>query len=486
MAGITEAMRIAIGAVKHESNTFTPLTTPLSDFDVVTGEEVYETRWVEEETATSGIVDTLSEAGHDLVPTRFGKSLPSGIVSAEAYEYLRDGIIDGVREADSLDAVCLDLHGSMCAEIEDDPEGDLVARVRDVVGPDVPLVVSLDMHATVTERFVDGVDGVAAYRTAPHVDVYDSGVRAATLLREILDGTGTVVERVRIPMLLSGEQSETDAPPMNDLIESLRHADETPGVLQSSLLLGFPWADSPHGGCFAVVCGRADAVERVRDTARELASEFWDRREEFDFTTEAYPLEEAIDEALETNERPVVVSDSGDNPTAGATEDLTIVDDRLRDRGVEDALVGVINDPEARRACAEAGEGRDVRVALGRTAHEPDAEPLEICGTVRSLAETHGVAAAAIESGGVTTVVTDGRTAVYDPDLLRAVDCDPVTYDIVVIKSGYQSPAFQDLAARSMLALTPGDTNCILPDLPYENVPRPIYPLDENFTWAPA
>lgn len=478
-------MRIAIGAMKHESNTFTRLRTSLSDFDPVTGADVYESRWTEEETATRGIVETLREAGHEIVPTRFGKSLPSGVVTDEAHESLRDGILDGIRGAEGLDAVCLDLHGSMCAQSESDPEGELVRRVREIVGPDVPVVVSLDMHATVTDRFVENVDGIAAYRTAPHVDVYESGVRAATVLGEILDGTETVVERVRIPMLLSGEQSETDASPMNDLIGSLEDADNTTGVLQSSFLLGFPWADSPHGGCFAVVCGRADAAPRVRDTARDLASEFWDRRAEFEFTTEAYPLDRAIDEALATDERPVVVSDSGDNPTAGATEDLTVVDQRLRERGVGDALVGVINDSGALRACTEAGEGGSVELSLGRTAHDSGAEPLSLDGRVCSIAETHGVTAVAVESGGGTTVVTDDRTAVYDPDLLRAVDCDPEEYDVVFVKSGYQSPAFQDLAVRSMLALTPGDTNCVLSELPYANTPRPIYPLDDDFDWAP-
>jgi microcystin degradation protein MlrC len=471
--------------MKHESNTFTPRNTPLSAFDPVTENEVYESQWTREDTATKGMIDRLREAEHELVPTRFGRTLPSGIVENEAHEYLRDGIVNGIREADEISGVCLDLHGSMFTASEDDPEGDLVSRVRGVVGPDVPIVSSLDMHATVTERFVSCVDGVTAYRTAPHVDVYDSGVRAATVLDRILGGVETVIERVRIPILLSGEQSETDAAPMNDLIEATQLTEENSAILQCSLLLGFPWADSPHGGCFVVVCGRAGAAPRVRETARNIAHRFWARREEFDFTTEAYPLDRALDEAVSTAGQPVVLSDSGDNPTAGATEDLTIVDERLRERGIENALVGVVCDPDALRVCAAAGEGATVEVDLGRTAHEPAADPLFIDGTVKGLADTHGVSAAALESEGVTTVVTDNRTAVYDPDIFRTVGCEPAEYDIVVVKSGYQSPAFQNIATRSILALTAGDTNCRLSALPYEAVPRPIYPLTESFPWAP-
>lgn len=478
-------MRVAIGAMKHESNTFTTLTTPLEEFDPVTGEAVYDSVWTDRDTATRGIVHTLAEAGHEVVPTRFGSTLPSGVVEADAYEYLKGGIVEGVREADDLDAVCLDLHGSMYAETEDDPEGALVQELRDVVGDETPIVTSLDMHATVTQRLVDGLDGVAAYRTAPHVDVYDSGVRAATVLNEILDGAETTVERVYIPMLLCGEQSETDAPPMEGLIQSLREADEDEDVLQSSFLLGFPWADSPHGGCYAVVTGRERASGTVRETAEELAREFWARHEEFDFTTEAYPLDKAIDEALETPDSPVVVSDSGDNPTAGATEDLTVVDRRLRERGVDDALVAVVNDPDAHADCVAAGEGGEVRLELGRTEHAEGADPLLLDATVVTVGEPQGVPAAVVESEGVRTVVTAERTSVYDPEFLRELDEDPEEYEVVFVKSGYQSPDYQDVSARSMLALTPGDTNCVLENLPYESVPRPVYPVDPEMEWEP-
>ncbi|MFB6217845.1 MAG: MlrC C-terminal domain-containing protein [Halobacteriaceae archaeon] len=195
-------------------------------------------------------------------------------------------------------------------------------------------------------------------------------------------------------------------------------------------------------------------------------------------------MEEAVEAALATEGSPVVVSDSGDNPTAGATEDLAIVDEHLRERGVEDALVAVVADPGALADCRAAGEGATVELDLGRTAHEPDAPPLDLVATVETLGSMGGVDAAVVESEGVRTVVTGERTSVYDPDELRAVGEEPADYDLVVVKSGYQSPAYQALAARSLLALTPGDTNCVLADLPYERVPRPVYPLDE-FEWSP-
>lgn len=475
-------MRVAIGAMKHESNTFTDRRTTLSAFDPVTGPTALDGDWGEG-TATAGIVDTLESAGHEVVATRFGHALPSGVVERDAFEYLAGGIVEGVRGADP-DAVCLDLHGSMCAEEVPDPEGVLLADVRRVVG-DVPVVASLDMHATVTETMVESLDGVAAYRTAPHTDVYDSGVRAARILCRVADGAETAVERVRVPMLLSGEQSETDAPPMDDLIGALDDADDRPGVFESAYLLGFPWADSPHGGCFAVATGDADAREQVRETAWSLAERFWARHEAFEFTTEAYPLGEAVEEALATEGAPVVISDAGDNPTAGASEDLTVVDSHLREHGVTDALVAVVADPDALAACREAGEGGTVTLELGRVAHRTDAPGFEMVATVETVGTADGVPAAVVESGGVRTVVTGERTRVTDPGFLRELNEEPAEYEIVVVKAGYQSPAYQDIAARSILALTPGDTNCVLAALPYERVPRPIYPLDPEMEWAP-
>lgn len=477
-------MDVVIGAMKHESNTFTTLRTELEEFDPVEGGAVFDSpRWAEG-SATAGIVDALDEGGIDVTPTLFGSSIPSGMVEADAFERMKSAIVDGVREADP-DGVCLDLHGSMYADGESDPEGDLLTSVREVVGDEIPVVCSLDMHATLTDRMVEAADGFTAYRTAPHTDVYDTGFRAGELLRTILErDQSTTVEWIRLPMLLAGEQSETDEPPMCDLIATLEEADETPGVLSTSYLLGFPWADSPHNGVYALGVGEADAAADLRSTVERLATEFWDRHRDFDFTTEAYPLDEALDVALAEPSSPVVISDSGDNPTAGATEDLTIVLERVLERSVADALVAVIADAESYEACETAGEGAEVSLALGRTGPDPDADPLSIDARVVTVDAVDGINAAVVEVADVTVVVTDQRTSVYDPTFLERLGVDPREFAIVIVKSGYLSPAYQSLAGREVLALTPGDTNEILDELPYESVPRPIYPLDTDVDWS--
>lgn len=485
-------MRIAIGAMKHESNTFTRLTTGLEAFDPVAGDAVFSDSGWMNGSATAGFVDEF-EARTDehegpeveFVPTSFGRTLPSGVVEAEAYQTLSGDIVGGIRAAADLDAAYLDLHGSMFAEGESDPEGDLLARVRDAVGEETPVVVSLDMHATVTDRMVDAADGFTAYRTAPHTDVYETGARAAGLLRSILvDGRSTDVDFVRVPMLLAGEQSETDTPPMSDLIGSLEAADETPGVLSTSYLLGFPWADSPHNGVFALAVVDETGDAAAREVAESLAGEIWERRREFDFTTDAYPLDEALDRALDAPS-PTVVADSGDNPTAGATEDVTLVVERLLERDVDNALVAVIADPAARRACEDAGVAAETGLALGRV-DPSDEEPLRTEVRVEALESTRGVDVAVVVADGVTVVVTGERTSVTDPDFLTEVGVDPAEFDVVVAKSGYLSPDYQALAADVMLALTPGETDERLAELPYDVTPRPMFPLDAEFDWSPV
>jgi microcystin degradation protein MlrC len=482
----SDSPRVAIGALKHESNTFTSRRTDYATFDPVEGAAVWESEWAEG-SATAGFRDRLSaDREVTFVETLFGHALPDGVIERAAYERLRGGILAPIREsASDLDAVYLDLHGSMYAEGEDDPEGALLRAVREAVGPGTPVVASLDMHATVTERMVAAADGFAAYRTAPHTDVYETGARAAGVLGRLLDGAETTVAWERLPMLLAGERSETDAEPMASLIAALEDADDREGVLDASYLLGFPWADSPHNGCYAVVTATGDAA--AGDVARDLGERFWARRGDFEFTAEAMRLDPALD-ALETETRsPVFLSDSGDNPTAGAREDLTIVVEALLERGVEDALVGAVADPDAQAACADAGEGATLDLELGRAGVADDAPPLRRAATVERIGTALGVEAAAVDLAGVTVLVTAERVGPFDPALFTDLGYDPADSAVVVVKLGYLSPALYDLAQRHVLLLTPGDTNEVLADLDYEALPRPVLPLDDpgDVIWEP-
>lgn len=477
--------RIAVGAASHESNTFTPLETTLDDFDVHRSEELLDPETVGANSSLAGIVETLRDAGSDVVPTLSARALPSGVVELDTYDTIKRGIVEGVRDVDDLDGICLALHGSMYVECEPDPEGDLLSTLRGIVGPDVPIVCALDMHATMSSRVVHAADGFVGYRTAPHTDTYETGVRAAELLlRALREDVTLTMGWSRAPFLVTGERSETDTPPMSDMIAALEEADQRDGVWSTSYLLTHSWADTPHAGVSGIAVGPAVEQRTLAETARELACEFWNRREEFDFTTEARPFDDVVDEALAESGRPVVVGDAGDIPSAGSTVDVTYALDRLLARGIEDVLVAVVVDPEAVDACRDA-RASPVDLSLGQI--EPGGPPLDVSAEVVSVETVDGVRSAVVRVDGVTVVVTDERTTAHnDPVYLDALGLSPREFALVVLKSGYLAPAWKELAHRRMLALTPGYTNQIYEELDWTEVARPVYPLDPDATWWPC
>ncbi|NBD24293.1 M81 family metallopeptidase [Paenibacillus glycinis] len=474
--------RIAVAGIMHETNTFTALRTGLADFTVAAGQEVHAVaRW--KGNVFDGILGTLDDLGAEAVPVYFARALPSGLIEAAAFEAICDRIADGIAGCGPIDGICLALHGSMCAEGCDDSEGELLARLRAAVGRELPIVCALDMHATVTAAMIAHADAFAAYRTAPHIDEYDTGARAAKLLHEALaTGRKLVNEWSEIPVLIAGEQSETGVQPMRDLMEALRLEERAPdaGPRSASYLLGFPWADSPFGGCAAIVSGFEEERAELRQAAGRLAELFWAKRQAFAFSTEAALLEEALDLAAGEPRKPVILSDSGDNPTAGASQDVTLVVQALIARRAERALVATIFDPAAVLACETAGAGGNAELRLGRlNPYETAPSPLPLHAAVVRTGTVLDVNYAVAAVGGITIVISDRRTAVYDPAILEALGLRPGAFDLLVVKSGYLSPAYKALAERTILALTPGDTDERLSELPYRRLRRPIYPLDE-------
>ncbi|MFB6075151.1 MAG: M81 family metallopeptidase [Haloarculaceae archaeon] len=470
-------MKVAIATMSHETNTFADGQTTLAEFETATGDDLLD--GFDAARSLSGIVTTLADAGVEILPTMGAATLPAPTVAPDAFEWMRAELLD--RLDPDVDGVCLDLHGSMYVADEPDPEGALLAAIREVVGPDVPITAGLDMHATITERMVTHLDGVAGYRTAPHTDVVETGERAAALLLSALDGADLALGWERLPMLLAGERSETEAEPMATLIEGLRRADERPGIRDANYFLGFPWADSPYAGCHALVTGDPGAVD---GTATDLAAEFWERRADFDFTTEAHRPAAALDVAAATDDRPVVIAETGDIPGAGASEDLTDLLALMFARGdLGTPVLAVVVDPASHERCVTAGEGARVDLDLGRRLAADG--PLAVSGTVRALDTFDGAGVARVDCGDGEVLVADRRTNCHrDPETFAALGIEPAERDVIALKSGYLSPAWKRVAARRLFALTDGDTNQLVEELPYERVPRPIYPADEDATWS--
>ncbi len=471
-------MKVVVGTMSHESNSFNPSLTQLEDFNPLYGPEIASAPERLENSGLKGIINVLEARDVDIVPLVFARACPGGLVAADAYESMKEVFLNGLKKAGKVDGVCLDLHGSMTVSTLQDAEGDLLASVRAVVGPDVPIVCVLDMHAMVTPQMIASADALVGYRTAPHVDVVETGERAATLLCESLEkGFSMCMAGVPLPILISGEQSESDKEPMASLIAQLRATDCIPGILSSSLLLGFPWVDvSFNMGCTLVVT--RDDAELARREAIHLASEFMKRLEQFTFTTEAYPFDRALEIAMNAQNGPVFIADCGDMPGAGGSQDVPYSLERMLAYDARSVLLAAIADSALYATCASAGVGSRVHLCFGSECTVPGVRPLNVKGTVMREAVSRGASVAVIRVRGIDVVITDQRMAMTDPGFLENLGLDPGKYRLVVLKGGYFDPKYQAIASRGILGLTPGYTNQILRDLEYRRVQRPIYPLD--------
>ena len=493
-------MRIALAGMAHESNTFNNLTTGLDTFRLTNGDEYL--RKMQSDAAKNdagkndarnssdrpedGIYETLIEAGMDVVPIFFARAIPSGTVKFDTYAYIKNRILVGLDKNGPWDGICLALHGSMTAEEQSDPEGDLLEAIRNISGcENIPIICALDMHATVTERMASLADGFSAYRTAPHVDTFETGVRTANIMITALkEGKKTKNAFVKVPLLVSGEQSETRVDPAKSLFDSLEEYDKMPNILCSSYVMGFPWADNPHGGAGALVTGWVDDHEELLNHAKKMAAIFWEKRADFTYSTPAMPPEEALKTAIKTvqksKEIPVIISDSADNPTAGASQDTTRFLQLMLKKKVKNALYTCVADPEAYKQCRKNAIGDKIIIKLGGFYSGKEKERTVIKTKIINFAESNNTNYVVLQTKGVTFTVSDKRCATYDPETLRELGLEPESFNIIGIKAGYLSPEYQAMSKLSILALTDGDTALELRNLPYEKTPRPVYPLDPD------
>jgi microcystin degradation protein MlrC len=470
-------MKIAIGSMMHESNSFNKLATGLETFSLADGDEFKQIKhW--KGTVIDGIYEALKESGFEIVPTYFARSIPSGPIRLDAYEYIKSRIIDKLRKYGPWDGICLALHGSMFVDGIFDPEGDLLEAIRWEVGHEIPIICTLDMHATVTERMVLLSDGYSVYRTAPHIDEAETGARAVRiLLQSIKEKRKTANAYIRIPLLVSGEHSETRVEPAKSLFESLTKYDKLPSILCSSYVMGFPWADNPFSGAGVLVTGWLADIEALKELAKQMSIDFWDRRSEFVLTTEALEPESALKKAIEFNDKPVIISDTGDNPTAGASQDTTRFLRIMIENGAQNALYTCVTDPAAYLECLKHKVDDMFRLDIGACYSGIESERYSVEVRLVKQIEVQGTGYAVLKSRGVTFLVSNKRVATYYPETLRSMGLMPEDFDIIGIKAGCLNPDYQAMSKLCLFALTEGDTSLDFSKLPYKKLTRPMYPL---------
>lgn len=477
-------MRIGIAGISHEALTFSPIKQTMRDFRILRDAQVLE---------YPGLADAAKALSFDPVPVLLASGrCPSGIVEERTYLDLRDEMVDGLRRAGTLDGICLIMHGAMLVENIWSGETDQVRTVRAALGREVQLAVRLDPHANLTEEFANKTDTWACFRTAPHRDQAETLLRTLTLLTRCVRAKRRPRPVfIRLPLLLPGERATTHVEPMRSLLEMAREIERMPGILNAEVLIGFGWADAPHAGANVLVAAESEEhLPEARRQARRLAQAMWDRRGDFTFDQEvAHSADEAIDAALRAPERTVFVTDSGDNPTAGAPGDSTHFLSRLLAKKVPDAVLAGIPDSAAAQACFAEGVGRSVTIQLGGKMDTAYGKPVTLAGTVehvyRSKAPSDDAGFATLRANGIRVLISDRRYVYRGPEDFHKAGIDPLRHKLVIVKLGYLMAALREIAPREILALTPGYADMDFTRLPYKYVTRPIVPLDGEVRWHP-
>lgn len=462
-------MRIAMGGIAIESCTFSPLPSRLEDFTLQCGEAML-SRYPFLETYTSRA---------DFVALQYARAIPGGPVVAEAYAHMKHAFLDMLRAQGPFDGVYLDLHGAMNVQGMDDAEGDWITSVRALVGPDCLISASFDLHGNISQREVEALDMLTAYRTAPHVDVLETREKAIRMLLECLEqGIRPQQVWIPIPVVLPGEKTSTEWAPGDRLYAALAESDTAPGLLDISLLVGYVWADEPRASATVIATGTDAAV--LQREARRMARLYWDARDEFQFGVPAGSIEDCIQWALAAPEACVFISDSGDNPTAGGVGDTPVALRALLEAEVPSALVAGLADAPAVAACLAAGVGAELELSLGGKLDRHTSPPLPVRATVRHVAPSAN-SEVVVSIGGINVIVSEKRRPYHFIADMQRLGLEPLEHKIVVIKIGYLEPDLKRAAPRAFLALTPGAVDQAITRLPFKRIGRPIFPLDTAF-----
>jgi microcystin degradation protein MlrC len=487
-------MRIAIGGIMHESNTFAPMPTDRQRFEEgsLTRGDALLPVWRGAHHELGGFIAGAEQFGYELAPTVMAWATPAGPVDDAVIDEVVVEIVDGCRRA-SADGLLLALHGSMVSRRHPDADGEVLRRLRAALGEAFPIVATLDYHANVSTAMAEHADALVGYQTYPHVDQRRCGLDAASLIVRAMRGeVRPVVALAKPPMILNLLGQETDREPLWSLMARAREAERRTGLLSVSLMAGFPYADVPEMGPAVIAVADADRAE-AQAVADELAGRMWEARQDL-FVACPGP-EEAVRLALASDRHPVVLVDLGDNVGGGSAGDGTILLAELLRRGARGAVV-VLYDPDAAQAAFRAGPGGRFEQAVGGRVDRLHGDPVTVRGVVRSLHDgawvedqpRHGGRrlndqgpTAVIEVEGPNLLVLNSlRTPPFSLGQLTSLGIDPAGQAILVVKAAVAyKAAYGPIVGRVIEVDTPGLTAVDPARFTFRHIRRPMFPLDD-------
>ena len=482
-------MKILLAAFKQETSSFNPARTPYDLFNVRFGDALYALRGSNTEIA--GALDVFDgRSDLDLVPLYSASSVSGGPVADAALDRLMDELLAAVRNNAPADGMLMVFHGAMAGETEVDPEGHVLSEIRAILG-DVPIVTTFDLHGIITDRLVAHSDIMVPFHTYPHIDMYETGQRGARNLLALLDdNVKPTVARIRLPMLVRGDELITKTGRFGQAIRWCQDIENSEGGLGSGVYIGNPFTDVPDLRSNVIVFTDNDP-NRARDEAERIARYMWDNRDHF--TAPLVSIPDAIRLAEQT-EGLTVFSDAADATSSGASGDSNAILKGLFEHGYTGRALLPIVDPPAVEAAFRAGVGATLTLPIGGAIDKTRFSPIECEVYVKLLTDgdyttgtgTSGRAGntAVLATDTYSIMATTRPVSIMDRKVFEARGLDPRDFDLVVCKSpnGFRVH-YEEIAARIVPVDAPGSTSANLKSLPYTQCPRPIFPLDEAVRW---
>jgi len=484
-------MKIAIGGLMHESNTFSPVRTERAAFGVKVGEEIL-AHWAEAHHEMGGFIEGARRFGYELCPTLMAGATPAGPVADEALEEFTQEILTRTRRS-GAEGLLLALHGALVTEGWPDGDGEVLARLRAGLGPDFPIVATLDYHANISPAMVEHSTALVVYQTYPHVDQRQRGLRAAQILAQTVAGTVRPTQALaQPPLIVPIRGQETAAEPMRSILAQARALEEEAGLLAANVAGGFAYADVPEMGTSVVIVTDGDP-DRARAEADRLSRRIWEVREQF--KVDLPGPAEAVAQAAQAHRTPVVLVDYGDNVGGGSAGDGTYLLREILAQGVSGAVV-VLAAPQEVQQCIAAGVRNPVELVVGGKIDRFHGEPVAVRGRVRALHEglyteteprhggqrfhDQGLTAVVEIEGPNTLVLTSRREPPFSLEQLRSLGLAPERQRILVVKAAIAyKAAYAPIAGTIIEADTPGLTACNPARFTYHRIRRPLFPLDE-------
>ncbi len=489
-------MRIAVGQLWQETNTFSPIPTELKLFEafrLYAGEDVL--RYRSDGQEIGGFKKAAQAAGREieLVPLLAAGAWPAGRVRDEVMNLLEERMITALAAALPVDGVLLSLHGALASESVDDVDGHVVERVRQTIGPGIPFTISLDHHANITAQMIRNVDALVGYQSLPH-DMMETGERAAELLFAILrrEIKPTMAWR-KVPMITPADRFLTGTEPLKIWFDRAREMEKRTHVVSVSLFPVQPWLDVAELGWSSVVI-TDDRPDLAQELADELADLAWSIRKEF--LVKKPPTAEAVTQAVEFDGGPVVIADGSDSVNSGAPGDSTWLLKEMLGRNLGGTAFVTVVDPEAVEQALSAGIGREVTLKVGGKMDSLFSMPVTVTGRVirasdgrftitgHLSADINMGRTVVLDLGQVKLVLSELGGAGHDPLVYRHLGLEPSTAKIVVVKTpvGFWR-SYEGIMKHAILADCPGLSTSNLKSLPFKNAPRPLFPLDSIDEW---